>query len=131
MPERRIAELATPLELRQLRLELALEFLRPCAEARELRRAARGTRFRFGLRVAAVMTAQRAVGVQDERDVAVLTAQRRAARAAVQRRRDAAAVQEQDRLATALRDRTELGEQRRRERVAGLAPQVDDAHGRQ
>ena len=42
------------------------------------------------------------------------------------RRRDPAAVQEQDRLAAALRERAQLGEQRRRERIAGLAAQVDD-----
>jgi hypothetical protein len=60
-----------------------------------------------------VVTAQGAVGVQHERDVAVLAAQRRPARTAVQRGRDAAAVQQQDRLAAAVRDRTELREQRR------------------
>ena len=76
-------------------------------------------------RVAAVVAAQRRVAVQHERDVAVRAADRRAARAAVQRRRDAAAVQQQDRLAAPLGDAAQRVEQRRRERVARLAPQVD------
>ena len=69
--------------------------------------------------------------VQDERDVAVRAAARDAARAAVDRRREAAPVEQEDRLPAALRDLPELGEQRRRERVAALAAQVDDAHRRQ
>ena len=84
-----------------------------------------------GSRVAAVVAAQRAVAVQDERDVAVRAADRRAAGAAVQRRRDAAPVEQQDRLAAALGDPPQLGEQRRRERIAGLAAEVDDPHRRQ
>ena len=44
------------------------------------------------------------------------------------RRRHAAAVQEQDRLAAAFRDPAELLEERRRERIPGLAAQIDDPH---
>ena len=56
-----------------------------------------------------------------------------AARAAVDGARDAAPVEEEDRAAAALLDRRELGEERRRERVPGLAPQIDELdrrHGR-
>src|SRR5438552_14508407 len=49
----------------------------------------------------------------------------------MQRGRDAAAVEEQDRLAAALDDAAQLVEERRRERIAGLATQVDDAYRRQ
>ena len=119
------------LQLRHLRFELALEPLRAGSEPRELRRPAQRTRLRFGLRVAAVVAAQKPVRVQDERDVTVLAAERRPARAAVQGRRDAAAVQQEDRLAAAVRDRAQFRQQRRRERIAGLAAQVDHAHGRQ
>ena len=81
--------------------------------------------------MAAVVAVQPLVAVQHERDVAVRAAEGRPAGAAVERRRDPAPVEQQDRLAAALGDPAELGEQRRRERVAGLAPQVDDAHRRQ
>ena len=81
--------------------------------------------------MAAVVAAQHPVAVQHEGHVAVGAAECRSAGAAVQRGRDAAAVQEQDRLAPVLGDRPELGEKRRRERVAGLAPEVDDPHRRQ
>ena len=49
----------------------------------------------------------------------------------MERGRDAAAVEQEDRLAAALGDRAELLEQRRRERIAALAAQVDDLDGRQ
>ena len=68
--------------------------------------------------------------MQRQRDVAEPAPARDAARAAVDRRRQAAAVEEQDRLAALLRDPAELLEQRRRERVAGLATQVDDPDAR-
>src|SRR5205807_1128782 len=106
----------------------AFEALRPRTESRQLGGAADRTDLGLGLRIAAVMAAQLPVGVEDEGDVAVVAAERRSTRAAVQRWSDAAAVEEQDRLAAALCDRAEFREQRRRERVAGLAPQVDDAH---
>ena len=68
-----------------------------------------------------------AVGVQDERDVAVRAAARRArttrqwiAGATPRRFRSRIA------LPPPLGDRAELGEQRRRERIAGLAAEVDD-----
>ena len=46
----------------------------------------------------------------------------------MERGRDAAAVEEQDRLAASLRKPAQLGEERRRERVARLLAQVDDAN---
>jgi hypothetical protein len=49
----------------------------------------------------------------------------------VERGRDPAAIQEQDRLASVLGEPPELRQQRRRERVARLAAQVDDAHRRE
>ena len=42
--------------------------------------------------------------------------------------RDTAAVEEQDPLPASLGKATQLGEERRRERVARLVPQVDDAN---
>src|SRR5262249_58223897 len=69
--------------------------------------------------------------VEQERDVAVRAADRHAAGAAVERRRDAAAVEQQDRLVAALDDALERLEQRRGERIAGLAAEVDHAHRRQ
>ena len=108
----RIGVEANPLQLRNLCLELALEPLRPRAEPGELRRSACATRLGLTLRVAAVMAAEEAVGVQHERDVAVGAPERRAASAAVQRRRDPAAVEKEDRLAAPVGDRAELGEQR-------------------
>ena len=49
----------------------------------------------------------------------------------MQRRGDAATVQHQDRLAAPIRDAAQRLQQRRRERIAGLPPQVDDPHRRQ
>jgi hypothetical protein len=68
--------------------------------------------------------------MERERDVAVRTAARGTARAAVECGRDAASVEEEDRLPACLREPSELGEERRRERVTGLAAQVDHADGR-
>ena len=48
----------------------------------------------------------------------------------MERRRDAAPVEQEDRLAALLGDPAELGQERRRERVAALAPEVDDADAR-
>ena len=77
----------------------------------------------------AVMAAQRPSLVQDECDVAVRTAERRPAGAAMQRGRHAAPVEEQDRLPAPLGDRGQLGQERRRDQVAGFPPQVDDPNG--
>ena len=74
------------------------------------------------------MAAQKAVAVEDERNVAVDAAQGHAARTAVERGRDTAAVEQQDRFAAVFLDRSERGEQRRGERVARFAAQVDDEH---
>jgi hypothetical protein len=49
----------------------------------------------------------------------------------VDRRRDAAPVQQEDRLAAALCDPAELGEERRGERIARLPAEVDDLHRRE
>ena len=81
--------------------------------------------------MAAVVAAQAPVAMEHERDVAVGTTEGRPAGAAVQRGSDPAAVEEQDRLAAVLGERAELGKQRRRKRIAGLAAQVDDLHRRQ
>ena len=130
-PLDRVGVEADQLELRKLRGELALEALRPRAEARELGRRARGARLARGLVVSAVMAAQETVFVQDERDIAVRAADRLAAGAAVERRRDAAAVEQQDRPAAARGDGRELGEQRRRQRITLLVAEIDDTHRRQ
>ena len=111
--------------------ELALEPLRARADPRQLGRAARRAVLERRLDGRAVVAVQAAVPVQDERDVAVPAAAGRAAGAAVDRRRDAAAVQQQDRLAAVAGDRVEPGDERRRQRVARLAAQVDDLDGRQ
>src|SRR5918999_5062766 len=77
------------------------------------------------------MAMEASVAVERQGDVAGLAAERLAAAAAVQRRRHAAPVEEQDRLAALVCDRAELCQKRRGQRVAGFAPQVDDANGRQ
>ena len=91
------------LELGEPLRELALELLRPGADPRELRRAARRAGLGRRLVVAAVVAAQRAVAVEDERDVAVRAADRVSPQA---RQCSAGAtpapVQQQDRLAAAL-----------------------------
>ena len=109
----RVGVEADAFQLGQLRLELALQLLRARPEPCELGRAAGGTRLRLRFRVAAVMAAQQAVAVQDERDVAVDAAQGHAASTAMQRGRDTAAIQKQDRLAAVRLDGSELGQQRR------------------
>ena len=76
------------------------------------------------------MAAERAVGVERERDVAVRTATRDAAGPAVQGGRHAAPVEEQDRPPTVLDEPAERLEERRRQRIAGLPPEVDEPHAR-
>src|SRR5581483_11584728 len=115
-------------ELRHVLRELALELLRAGADAREVSRPACRADLRRSLREAAMMAVQARVTVQRECDVAARAAPRLAARAAVQRGRDAAPIEQQDRLASVLDESAELREQRRRQRIAGLAAQVDDAH---
>ena len=116
-----------PLELGDVLLELALEPLRPGTDPRELGRAARRARLAGRLASAAVVAAEGFVRMQRERDVAVRAAACRAAGPAVERGRDAAPVEQDDRLAAVLCEPAELGEERRRERIAGLVPEVDDA----
>ena len=112
---------ADPFQLGQLQLELALQALGARAEAGELRGAAGRARVGLGLRDAAVVTTKPAVLVQDEGDVAVVATKGRAARTAVQGWCHAATVQQEDRLAAAFRDCTELGEQGRREWITRFA----------
>ena len=119
------------LQVGQLAREVALELLRPRAQTCEVRGAAGGAQSRRVTGEAAVMAPERRVAVEDERDVAVRTADRRPARATMERRRDPAAVQEQDCLAPVLRDAAKRIEQRRRQRIPRLAAQVDDAYRRQ
>ena len=78
-----------------------------------------------------MVTAQRPVAVERQRDVAVAAAPGHAARAAVDRGRQAAPVQEEDRFPAALGDAAQLPEERRGQRIASLAAQVDDLHRRQ
>ena len=61
-----------------------------------------------------------------QRDVAASAAASRPARAAVDRTGHASPVEEQDRPSTAFRDRGELGKKGGGQRVAGLAPEVDE-----
>ena len=68
--------------------------------------------------------------MQGERDVTVGAPPRDAAGAAVNGGRDAAAVEHQDRPAAVLYQHAECLEQRCREGVAGLAPQVDEPDAR-
>ena len=121
---------ADHLQLGQLLRQFALELLRPRADARELRGAAGGARLPHRLEAPAVVAVEDVVAVQRQRDVAVRTATRRPARATVDGGRDAAAVEQEDRLSVALDHRSQLRQERRRQRVARLPPQVDDVHGR-
>ena len=106
-------------------------FCVPGADARELDRAAVRAVLRQRLRVPAVVAVQPLVAVERQRDVAAPAPPRPAAGTAVDRARDASAVEEEDRAPASLLDGGELGEQRRRERIAALTPQVDDADARQ
>ena len=81
--------------------------------------------------MSAVVAAEPPVAVEHQRDVAIGTTEGLPAGTAVERGCDPAPVEEQDRLASALRDPAELGQERRRERVAGFPAQVDDPNGRQ
>ena len=63
-------------------------------------------------------------------DVAEIAASRHAARAAVDRRCDAAAVQEEDCAPAVLDETAERAEQRSRQRVALLPPEIDQPHAR-
>ena len=128
---RRVGVQPDQLQLRHAGGQLPLEPLRAGADPGQLDRAAGRAFGRLRLGVPAVVAAQAPVPVEHEGDVAVGAAEGRPAGPAMQRGRDPAAVEEQDRLAAVLGDRAELREQRRGERVAGLATQVDDPHRRQ
>ena len=77
-----------------------------------------------------MVAAERAVSVEREGDVAVAAAAGLPAGPAVECGRHPTAVEEEDRLAAPLRDGAQLREERRREGIAGLPPQIDDADGR-
>ena len=129
-PGRRVGVEPDPLEPGHVLLELPLEPLRAGADADELRRAAGGAELVPGLLVSAVVAAEGAVPVEHERDVAPRAAARLAARPAVESGDEAAPVEEQDRLAAVALDVGQRGEQRRGQRIAGLAAHVHDGHGR-
>ena len=120
-----------PLEAGELASELRLEPLRARADPRELDGAA----LRAGLgqlrRMAAVVAVEPPVAMQRQRDVAARAPASRPARAAVDRAGDPAPVEEEDRAAASISHGGQLREQRRRERIAGLAAQVDEPDGRQ
>src|SRR5437588_8267125 len=92
------------LELGDALRELAFELLRACADPREVGRAACRARLPHRLEAAAMVTAQRPVAVERQRDVAVAAAPGQTACAAMDRRRQATPVQEEDRLPAALGD---------------------------
>ena len=73
----------------------------------------------------------RAPAVQRQADVAVRAAEPAAAGAAVQRRRGTAPVEQEDRPPTLVGERAEPVAQRARERVVGVASEVDDLDRRQ
>jgi len=129
-PARDVRVEPEPLELGEALRELRLEPLRPGADPCELDGAALRAFARDCLHPPAVVAVERVVGVQRERDVAVHATARDAAGAAVDRRRDTAPVEEQDRPPAAVHQPAERGEERGRERVARLAAQVDEPHGR-
>ena len=112
-------------------LELRLESLRACADARELDGPALRTLFRKLRRVPAVVAVQSPVRVQCQRDVATPAAASASARATVDRARDAPPIEQENRSPSTLLYHRKLGEQRCRERISSLAPQVDNAHGRE
>ena len=129
-PARDVRVEPEPLELGEALRELRLEPLRPGADPGELDGATLGAFARDGLHPSAVVAVERVIGVQRERDVAVQATARDAAGAAVDRRRHTASVEEQDRPPAAVHDPAERAEERRRERIARLAAQVDEPHGR-
>ena len=111
--------------------QLPLEPLRARTDSGELDRPAGGTGLGRCLGVAAVVAAETPFAVKDERHVAERAPERRPAGAAMERGRNAAAIQEQDRLAALLLDRAEVPEERSRERITGLAAQIDHPHAGQ
>ena len=129
-PRRRVGVEPDPLEAGHPPRELGVEALRAGPDARELDRSALRARLRQLAGEPAVVAVQAAVVVQGQRDVAAPAAPRHAARAAVDRPRHAATVEEENRASAALTHGCQLGQERRRERIAGLAPQVDELDGR-
>src|SRR5439155_507282 len=120
-----------PLQLGDVGGKLVLQPLRPGADPGQLCGAALGTERRRRLGVPAVVATEHVALVQHQRDVAVRAAAGDAAGAAMDGGGEAAPVEEQDRLAAALGELPELREQRRREWVARLPPQVDHPYRRQ
>ena len=121
---------ADALELGNVPLELLLEALRAGSDVRELDRATGRAGLRDRLTMPAVMAVEPPVAVEREGDVAVPASPRQPTGAAVDRRCHAAPVEQQDRLSAPLGESAELGQERRRERIAALPAQVDDADAR-
>ena len=115
------------LELRHVPLELLLEPLGARADVGELDRSARRAGVGHRLPVAAVVAVEAPVTMEGQRHVAVPAPSRDSAGAAVDRGRDPAPVEQEDRLAAVLGQPPELRQEGRRERVAALAPEVDEA----
>ncbi len=119
------------LQRREHLRQLGLDPLGPGPDPRDRHRGAFGARLGLRLGVAAVVTAQCAVAVQDERDVAVGALPGVAAGSAGEVRRPAAPVDQQDRLASLPRDLVERLAGPRVKRPGDAAPHVDDLHRRQ
>ncbi len=120
-----------PLQLRQSLGQLGLELLRAGTDARHLGRPAGRTELGRGLAAPAMVAVEATVGVERQRDVAVRAAEGEPAGPAVQRGCDSTTVEEEDGLAPAVGELAERGQERGRQRVARLAPEIDDLHGRQ
>ena len=130
-PSGRVRVEPDPLETGDAARELGLEPLRPRADARQLDRPAARAALGQLLGVPAVVAVETAVRVERQRDVAAPAPSRQSARPTVDRARDPPPVEEEDRAAAPLLDLRELGEERRREGVPRLAPEVDETHRRE
>ena len=101
------------------------------AEPHDVDGSAGRTGARHVLGVPAVMAAEPPPGVQGQADIAVGAAEPAAAGATVERRRGAAPVEQEDRPPTLVGEGAEPVAQRARERVVGIAPEVDHLDRRQ
>ena len=119
------------LEVRKLLGQLCFQVLGTGPEAGQLGRAADRAAVRRVGREAAVVAVEPSVAVEGEGDVTLVAAEGLTAGATMDRRCHSAAVQEEHGLAAVVREQAELGEERRRERVARLTAQVDDLDRRE
>ena len=78
-----------------------------------------------------MVAVQSPVRMQRQRDVATPAAAGASARATMDRAGHAPPIEQENRSSATLLDRRELGQKWRRERVSRLAPQIDDAYGRE